>query len=417
MLKVINFECFCEQGIRENNEDYLLPHELKQQRRVFVLCDGMGGHGHGEVASQTVCESVYAFLTSQIDCESYEFAEGVMQHALDFAIEELTKVDTFTEDGRRMGTTLVVVLLNKFDILVGHVGDSRCYMFDKDWNIEFCTNDHSEVAEAIRRGFITEEAAFDHPKKNIITRSVQAEKSVEIEVDVLKNVANSYNLLLCTDGVSDTLRNTEIEALLFQPTTLGLLSGIREECVLKSRDNFSAILIQISQDEISLEPFRETSEKVVHNQCEVRKRKLGSYCSYCGTEIVAGTKFCSCCGEQVFQQDHFESVLSKENDEFWDWGLIKIKKPNSIKRKVPKMKWPFGIIAILIVLSSFFFYRTRVLSDKQNRNIALANSKSEEKNNQIRALNATIESFKEMNKALQENIKVLNDSIIKLNAK
>ena len=59
MIKVMNFECFSEQGIRENNEDYLLPHVLEQQQRVFVLCDGMGGHGHGEVASQTVCESVY----------------------------------------------------------------------------------------------------------------------------------------------------------------------------------------------------------------------------------------------------------------------------------------------------------------------------------------------------------------------
>ena len=97
MIKVMNFECFSEQGIRENNEDYLLPHVLEQQQRVFVLCDGMGGHGHGEVASQTVCESIYAFLSSQIDSESYEFTEDAMQQALDFAIEELIKVDMFVE--------------------------------------------------------------------------------------------------------------------------------------------------------------------------------------------------------------------------------------------------------------------------------------------------------------------------------
>lgn len=415
MIKVINFECFSEQGIRENNEDYLLPHNLKQQQRVFVLCDGMGGHGHGEVASQTVCESIYAFLSSQIECENHEFTEYIMQQALDFAIEELTKADTFVEEGRRMGTTLVVVLLNQFDILIGHVGDSRCYLFDKDWNKVFCTQDHSEVAEAVRRGFITEQEAFDHPKKNIITRSVQAGKHTEIEVDVLKNISNDYSLLLCTDGVSDALRDSEIEALLFRPTTSERLSGVKEECTIKSRDNFSAILIQMLQDEISPEPMKKAAlPEEEHKREEQKERKPDTYCRHCGTEMMAGAKFCPCCGKDVLQSENVEATLPEE-DQYWDLGLIKVKKPASVQWKIPKMRWPFGIIVILILLNGFLFYRMNHLSDKQGRDFTLTNCKNEEKNRQIQTLDNANKNLKQENDLLRKNVKVLTDSIIKLN--
>ena len=411
----MNFECFSEQGIRENNEDYLLPHVLEQQQRVFVLCDGMGGHGHGEVASQTVCESIYAFLSSQIDSESYEFTEDAMQQALDFAIEELIKVDMFVEEGRRMGTTLVVVLLNQFDVLVGHVGDSRCYMFDEDWNKIFCTQDHSEVAEAVRRGFITEQEAFNHPKKNIITRSVQAGKQTEIEANVLRNVSNGYSLLLCTDGVSDALHDTEMEALLFRPTTSERLSGVKEECALKSRDNFSAILIQMLQDEISPEP----TKKVIlpaeeRKQEEIKDHKLGTYCKHCGTEMMAGAKFCPCCGKNILQPKAIKETLLEE-DKYWDLGLIKVKKPASIQWKVPKIRWPFGIIVILVLLNGFLFYKMNHLSDKQGRDFTLTNYKYEEKNRQIQVLNNAMKNLKQENELLRKNVKVLTDSIIKLN--
>ena len=97
------------------------------------------------------------------------FTEEMFREALDFAVEELEKADSFDDDERRMGTTLVVVALNEFEILVGHVGDSRCYHFSHSGETGFFrTTDHSQVAEAVRLGLITEDEAFNHPQKKHI---------------------------------------------------------------------------------------------------------------------------------------------------------------------------------------------------------------------------------------------------------
>lgn len=87
----------------------------------------------------------------------------------------MNNADTY-HDERRMGTTLVVVALNRYNVLVGHVGDSRCYLLDNCCNIKFRTRDHSMVAEAVENQILTEEEAYNSPKKNILTRSVQAGK-------------------------------------------------------------------------------------------------------------------------------------------------------------------------------------------------------------------------------------------------
>lgn len=132
----------------------------------------MGGHGHGEIASEIVGTSVFRYLKElQID----EYTPDVLQEALDFAVEQLNNADTY-HDERRMGTTLVVVALNRYNVLVGHVGDSRCYLLDNCCNIKFRTRDHSMVAEAVENQILTEEEAYNSPKKNILTRSVQAGK-------------------------------------------------------------------------------------------------------------------------------------------------------------------------------------------------------------------------------------------------
>jgi cell division protein FtsB len=220
-------------------------------------------------------------------------------------------------------------------------------------------------------------------------------------------------LLLCTDGVSDALHDTEMEALLFRPTTSERLSGVKEECALKSRDNFSAILIQMLQDEISPEP----TKKVIlpaeeRKQEEIKDHKLGTYCKHCGTEMMAGAKFCPCCGKNILQPKAIKETLLEE-DKYWDLGLIKVKKPASIQWKVPKIRWPFGIIVILVLLNGFLFYKMNHLSDKQGRDFTLTNY--EEKNRQIQVLNNAMKNLKQENELLRKNVKVLTDSIIKLN--
>lgn len=299
MIGVRNYFSFCEQGVRGNNEDFIYPATAGKNDRIFVLCDGMGGHGHGEVASETVGMAVYRFLEVQ---HADVFTEEMLREALDFAVEELEKADNFDDDERRMGTTLVVVVLNEFEILIGHVGDSRCYHFSHSGELLFRTTDHSQVAEAVRLGLITEDEAFNHPKKNILTRCVQAkgENKIEMTIDRLKRTDDGDILLLCTDGVNDALRDADIERIV--RVNAGNLDAcaeaVKTECGKTSRDNYSAQFIELHAEGFPPK-VPETPEPQPEPQPEPKAEKL---CDNCWKPNAAEARFCTYCGHSFYEQ-------------------------------------------------------------------------------------------------------------------
>ena len=246
MITISDINGFSKKGIRENNEDYIIYSTdfiLPTQTRVIVLCDGMGGHGHGEVASKIVAESVFETLAHS----SKEFSADDLQYALDNALITLNNVDTYN-DSKKMGTTLVVAVINNNNVLVGHVGDSRCYLFDENCIKKFRTKDHSKVAEAVEAEILTEEEAFTSQYKNILTRSVMAGKiDVKIDIDRL-DVNNKDRLLLCTDGIVDALRDDELAAILVNRNVDEALSMIDSVCGEKSHDNYSVIIADLHKE-------------------------------------------------------------------------------------------------------------------------------------------------------------------------
>ena len=246
MISISDINGFSKKGIRENNEDYIIYSTdfiLPTQTRVIVLCDGMGAHGHGEVASKIVAESVFETLAHS----SKEFSADDLQYALDNALITLNNVDTYN-DSKKMGTTLVVAVINNNNVLVGHVGDSRCYLFDENCIKKFRTKDHSKVAEAVEAEILTEEEAFTSQYKNILTRSVMAGKmDVKIDIDRL-DVNNKDRLLLCTDGIVDALRDDELAAILVNRNVEEALSMIDSVCGEKSHDNYSVIIADLHKE-------------------------------------------------------------------------------------------------------------------------------------------------------------------------
>ena len=246
MITISDINGFSKKGIRENNEDYIIYSTdfiLPTQTRVIVLCDGMGGHGHGEVASKIVAESVFETLAHS----SKDFSAGDLQYALDNALITLNNVDTYN-DSKKMGTTLVVAVINNNNVLVGHVGDSRCYLFDENCIKKFRTKDHSKVAEAVEAEILTEEEAFTSQYKNILPRSVMAGKmDVKIDIDRL-DVNNKDRLLLCTDGIVDALRDDELAAILVNRNVDEALSMIDSVCGEKSHDNYSVIIADLHKE-------------------------------------------------------------------------------------------------------------------------------------------------------------------------
>lgn len=243
MISISDINGFSQKGIRENNEDYIIYSTdfiLPTQTRVIVLCDGMGGHGHGEVASKIIAENVFSYLTNL----SKDFSANDLQCALDNALITLNNADTYS-DNKKMGTTLVVAVINHDNVLVGHVGDSRCYLFDENCIKKFRTKDHSKVAEAVEAEILTEEEAYNSQYKNILTRSVMSGKTdVKIDVDILE-VNDKDRLLICTDGVIDALRDDELAAILVNRNVDEALSMIDSVCVERSHDNYSVIIADL----------------------------------------------------------------------------------------------------------------------------------------------------------------------------
>jgi len=242
-----------EQGKCANNEDSIFPQKNKadETSRFFMVCDGMGGHENGEIASGSVCESFAAFLAN---VSPDEFNEAVFNRALTFAFDELDRKDRSHETDRKMGTTLAFLYLNDKQAFIAHIGDSRIYHLRKDdngkVNILFQTTDHSLMNELLKAEVITEKEAANHPKRHVITRAMQPhlEKRCKADIHTTSDVRAGDRFFLCTDGVLESLTNSRLCAIAAESaddeTTINV---IRELCEEHSRDNFSAWLVPVSK--------------------------------------------------------------------------------------------------------------------------------------------------------------------------
>ena len=189
-----------DQGlVRGNNEDAFL---IDDQRALFAVADGMGGHRGGEVASHTAIEALRAAVANgmPIDDAITRANAAVLSKAA--GDEELTG----------MGTTITAVLaVGGNQLLIGHVGDSRAYLLH-DGELTRATDDHSLVEELVREGRLTPEQAESHPQRAIVTRALGVDDHVEVDVYTLA-VADGDRVVLCSDGLTTMVRERDIERL------------------------------------------------------------------------------------------------------------------------------------------------------------------------------------------------------------
>ena len=179
--------------VREGNEDGYL---VDEPMGLVAVADGVGGHRAGEVASATALEALRAAVNSG--------------HSLREAIEEANEA-VFTksltdDDYQGMATTLTAATLaSGGTLLVGHVGDSRAYMLH-DGEFRQITIDHSRVQELVDDGRLTAEDAAVHPMRNIITRSLGSEPTVDVDVYPVE-LQPGDRILFCSDGLTDMLHD------------------------------------------------------------------------------------------------------------------------------------------------------------------------------------------------------------------
>jgi serine/threonine protein phosphatase PrpC len=201
---------------RENNEDkfdFYEPDEeplLAARGSVYLVCDGMGGHNAGQIASELAAKQfLHAYY--HLGGTAQEAARHAILQAHHYIAEMASKIPS----RYGMGTTLTALILKQDEGILAHVGDSRCYRL-REGVFEQLSRDHTLVARLVEQGIITPEQAKYHPQRNVIRQAVGvADPSEPLEPDIETFALQAGDLyLLCSDGLTDMVDDAEIEAIL-----------------------------------------------------------------------------------------------------------------------------------------------------------------------------------------------------------
>lgn len=241
---------FSEIGNKENQEDAVWPRfdAVSENQRVVILCDGMGGHAHGEVASQTMSEALGQALADDMEGnakltdEAFNAAMSVAYDALDAADDD--------KDESKMGTTLTCVCFDAEGCLAAHIGDSRIYQVRPGKGIVYQSSDHSWVNMMVKLGEMTPQEAAHHPKRNIILRACQphTDSRAVAEIHRLTNIKSGDYFFLCCDGILEQLSDARLlQILSMDVADSEKLALIKKECYGKTRDNFTCYLIPVKE--------------------------------------------------------------------------------------------------------------------------------------------------------------------------
>ena len=227
---------------RPENEDSFLD---MPAIGIFAVADGVGGAQAGEVASQMAVEILGEAFTN---LPSTSDAETAMLAAMERANSAIFQMAHELPQLATMATTIVALHLNGNIATIGHVGDSRIYRVDPQGNIHRETDDHSVVAEEVRAGRMTEEQAENHPSKNVISRALGAEGTVQPDLKMIM-VEPGTSFLLCSDGITRHVSDAEIRTILSNGRDLsGVCSHIKDLVFERgAEDNLTAVVVRVGE--------------------------------------------------------------------------------------------------------------------------------------------------------------------------
>lgn len=203
-------------NLRELNEDSYGVLE-KEHYNVFIVCDGMGGHNAGEVASDMARDIILEHMDNMF---SKKNPLETLIEGTHIANEEIYSYSKTKYELHGMGTTVTSVLSFNKNIFVAHVGDSSFFRI-RDKKIEKLTKDHSYVQELVDLGKIAMDEAKSHPNKNIITRAVGTNEELKIDSFQLE-ISEDDIYVLSTDGLTDYLSEQEILKIILENKDIGI---------------------------------------------------------------------------------------------------------------------------------------------------------------------------------------------------
>jgi protein phosphatase len=225
---------------RQGNEDNYFV-----RAPVFVVADGMGGAQAGEVASQLAVEE---FEPGMPDGGAAEDGLSDIIRRANRRIHEMSHSD---QQRSGMGTTCTAVYVDEREVVLAHVGDSRCYLF-RNGELTRLTTDHSLVGELVDRGKLTEEQAEMHPQRSVITRALGPEPDVRVDTERVEARSGDV-FLLCSDGLTSMVREAGLVPIMRTASSLeeagrGLIAAANEA---GGRDNITVILFRLEDVDTS----------------------------------------------------------------------------------------------------------------------------------------------------------------------
>lgn len=242
---------FCAQTdpgrTRENNEDSVA---FDEATHVAVLADGMGGYNAGEIASGMATAFIKSELTRWLSEAGQQATAREIRRAIEICVDNANRAVFNASNANPryagMGTTLLVGVFQGAKLVLGHIGDSRCYRL-RGHELLQITRDHSLLQEQIDAGLLTPAQAATSPNKNLVTRALGVENAVMLELNE-HHVEAGDIYLMCSDGLSDMMDDAAIAGILQNGSSLVQMAG---ELVSRAnenggRDNITVLLTQVA---------------------------------------------------------------------------------------------------------------------------------------------------------------------------
>ena len=231
--------------IRENNEDAIA---VDSATGLCILADGMGGYNAGEVASGMACTFIKSEMRRWLSEAGMNANAKEVKRAMEICVENanhsIFNAANSNPQYTGMGTTLVVGVFQEGRLMLGHIGDSRCYRL-RGADFQQITKDHSLLQEQIDVGLLTPEQALTSANKNLVTRALGVEDAVLLDVTEHR-VEDGDLYVMCSDGLSDMVRDPVIASIVQSDVPLEqkcrqLIAAANDN---GGRDNISVVLTQ-----------------------------------------------------------------------------------------------------------------------------------------------------------------------------
>jgi len=237
--------------VRPNNEDCIGEFQFSYgpvKVNCLAVADGIGGHQAGDIASKLTIEYLQDYLHN---LEDNRDLSQVLMDVFSKINQLVFREATRRPDYEGMGTTLTSALIEGKNLWIGHVGDSRAYLY-REPSLQCLTEDHSVVGEMVRNGQLTREEARLHPWHNIIQQAIGLDPTVDVAIYKADLLAGDI-LLLCTDGLTDLLSEEELKTVISKSKVPDLILNELHSIAIErgAYDNYSIIIAYQEESELN----------------------------------------------------------------------------------------------------------------------------------------------------------------------